>query len=134
MVSYIDGSVLAQLGTPDMCTPIACALAWPTRIKSPSEKLDFAALKSLSFYAPDIKRFAALRLSREALIAGGNASVVLNAANEIAVARFLNKNIGFLDIISLIEKTLSRLPNTPLRSIDDVIECDQLSRKIAAEI
>ena len=91
LVSYIDGSVLAQLGTPDMCTPIAYALAWPERIKSPSAKLDFTTLKSLTFDQPDMLRFPALKLCREALIAGGSAPTVLNAANEVAVSRLPQK-------------------------------------------
>jgi len=131
MVSYVDGSVLAQLGTPDMCTPIAYALAWPARIASPSAKLDFTTLKSLTFEASDTKRFPALRLAREVLAAGGNASVVFNAANEIAVARFLRKEIAFLDIVAIIEKTLADVANSPLRRIEDVIEADTQSRVVA---
>jgi 1-deoxy-D-xylulose-5-phosphate reductoisomerase len=134
MVAYIDGSVLAQLGAPDMCTPIAYALAWPTRIASPSPKLDFTTLKSLTFDQPDEIRFPALRISREAMTAGGSAPAILNAANEVAVARFLKGKIAFPDIIKIIETTLAKVANKPLRSIDDVIEIDTHSRKIAEDV
>ena len=131
MVSYIDGSVLAQMGTPDMATPIAHALAWPDRMESASRKLDFTTLKSLTFDTPDTDRFRALKLAREALRAGGSAPAVLNAANEIAVARFLKHEVGFTDIIRIIEATLEQIPNRALQSIEDVIEIDNHSRRIA---
>ncbi len=133
MVSYIDGSVLAQLGMPDMSTPIAYALAWPERIKSPSRKLDLASVGKLTFEPPDIERFPALRISRAALESGGSAPAVLNAANEVAVARFLNKEIAFPDIIRIIETTLAQIPPAPLHCIDDVIDTDKKARKIAEE-
>jgi len=134
MVSYIDGSVLAQLGAPDMSTPISYALAWPTRIKSQSQKLDLAAIGKLSFMRPDAGRFPALRLSRRALEAGGSAPAVLNAANEVAVARFLNKDIKFTDIVHIIEAVLEQLPPVPLHSIDDVLNIDAQARKAAEKI
>lgn len=131
LVSYIDGSVLAQLGTPDMSTPISYALAWPERITSPSRKLNLAQIGKLTFYAPDPERFPALRLSRDALNAGGNAPAVLNAANEVAVERFLKKEIAFTDIIRIIERTLETIPSAPLRNVDDVIAADTQTREVA---
>ncbi|HEU5048204.1 MAG TPA: 1-deoxy-D-xylulose-5-phosphate reductoisomerase [Rickettsiales bacterium] len=134
MVSYIDGSVLAQLGTPDMITPIAYALAWPTRITSGAKPLDLAAMGRLSFFPPDPQRFPSLRLSRTAMETGGSAPAVLNAANEIAVARFLKKEVAFTDIIRIIEATLERMPAVHLHSIDDVMATDAQARAIAANI
>jgi 1-deoxy-D-xylulose-5-phosphate reductoisomerase len=107
MVEYVDGSVLAQLGTPDMRTPIATTLAWPDRTPSPSARLDFAEVAKLTFEAPDIKRFPALRLAREAIESGGIMPAVLNAANEIAVASFLEGRIKFLDIAAITEQVLN---------------------------
>jgi 1-deoxy-D-xylulose-5-phosphate reductoisomerase len=103
MVAYSDGSVLAQLGTPDMRTPIAHALAWPERIEAPSERLDFRTIQALTFEVPDIERFPALRLAREALQTGGISTTIMNAANEIAVGSFLSSEIGFLDIARIVE-------------------------------
>ncbi len=108
MVAYIDGSVLAQLGTPDMRTPIAYALGWPRRIAAPSARLDFASLTALTFEKPDIARFPSLRLAREALALGPYGPAVLNAANELAVAAFLAARIGLLDIARVVEDTLAR--------------------------
>lgn len=134
MVSYIDGSVLAQLGTPDMSTPISYALAWPTRMKSQSQKLDLAALGKLTFMRPDIGRFPALRLCRHALDAGGSAPAALNAANEVAVARFLNKDIKFTDIVRIIETVMEQMPVASLQSIEDVIDIDLQARKLAEKV
>ncbi len=106
MVEYIDGSVLAQLGSPDMRTPIAYAMGWPQRISAPVERLDFAKLSGLTFFEPDTVKFPALRLAREALEAGGEAPCVLNAANEQAVAAFLEGKIPFLGIANLVENAL----------------------------
>jgi 1-deoxy-D-xylulose-5-phosphate reductoisomerase len=131
LVAVIDGSVLAQLSHPDMCTPIAHALAWPERIAAPVKKLDFAAVGSLQFEAPDTARFPALALARQALEAGGNAPTVLNAANEIAVHRFLKKEVGFLDVAAQVEKTLEAIPNSPLNTIEDVFACDREARRFA---
>ena len=133
MVAYIDGSVLAQLGTPDMRTPIAHTLAWPGRMASPSARLDLAQIGSLTFEAPDPERFPALRLAREALRAGGSAPAVLNAANEVAVQSFLTENIGFLDIPAVVEQTLERLPAAPIYALDDVVEADTQARAVASE-
>jgi 1-deoxy-D-xylulose-5-phosphate reductoisomerase len=134
MVTYVDGSVLAQLGTPDMRTPIAYSLAWPERMDTPSERLDLGAIARLTFEAPDPERFPALRLAREALKSGGNAPTILNAANEVAVERFLAGAIGFLDIAETVEETLSRIPNAPLSALDDVHGFDAEARGIAAVI
>jgi 1-deoxy-D-xylulose-5-phosphate reductoisomerase len=134
MVSYVDGSVLAQLGSPDMRTPIAYALAWPRRMAAPSPRLDLAALGNLSFESPDPERFPALRLARQALQTGRAAPTVLNAANEVAVAGFLNRRIGFLEIASIVEETLERATDAALACLDDVHEADGEARRIASEL
>ena len=103
LVEYVDGSVLAQLGTPDMRTPIAYALGWPARIATPAERLDLVKAATLTFEAPDPVRFPALRLARAALQSGGGAPTILSAANEVAVQAFLDRRIGFLDIHRLVE-------------------------------
>jgi 1-deoxy-D-xylulose-5-phosphate reductoisomerase len=131
LVQMIDGSVLAQMSHPDMCTPIAYAMAWPERITAPVKKLDFAAIKHLQFEAPDETRFPALRLAREALSAGGRAPTILNAANEVAVRRFLAGEIGFLDIAKSVEKTLETMDNASLTTLSDVLACDAHARQIA---
>jgi len=131
MVCYTDGSVLAQLGSPDMRTPIASTLGWPDRIPAPSPRLDFAALARLTFEPPDPVRFPALRIAREALADGGTAPTVLNAANEVAVAAFLERRIGFLDIARSVERTLDALPARPLASIEDVVATDLEAREVA---
>jgi 1-deoxy-D-xylulose-5-phosphate reductoisomerase len=133
MVAYQDGSVLAQLGTPDMRTPIAYALGWPKRIGAPSARLDFAKVAQLTFEAPDPVRFPALRIAREALKAGGTAPAILNAANEVAVAAFLAGRIGFMDIAALSESVLEALPKSDLGSIDDVIAADAEARRLAEQ-
>ncbi len=134
MVEYVDASVLAQLGTPDMRTPIAFALAWPDRMPAPSPRLRLEDIATLTFEAPDPVRFPSLRLAREALTAGGSAPTILNAANEIAVQRFLGREIGFLDIAAVVEETLEKVPSRPLRSLDDVYETDADARRLAQEI
>ncbi|MCK5168209.1 MAG: 1-deoxy-D-xylulose-5-phosphate reductoisomerase, partial [Rhodospirillaceae bacterium] len=106
LVSYVDGSVLAQMGTPDMRTPIAYALAWPGRMKAPSKMLSLADVGRLDFEAPDEERFPALRLARQALQTGKSAPTILNAANEIAVAAFLQGRVGFLQIAEIVESVL----------------------------
>ena len=131
MVSYVDGSVLAQLGVPDMRTPIAYTLAWPERMSAPVERLDLAKIAELSFEAPDSERFPALRLTREALRIGGDAPTILNAANEIAVASFLKNSIGFLEIAEIVEETLTGLPNGKPGSLDEVIAADSAARGFA---
>jgi 1-deoxy-D-xylulose-5-phosphate reductoisomerase len=128
LVEYVDGSVLAQLGSPDMRIPIACALAWPERIETPAQRLDLASIGRLDFEAPDLDRFPALRLARAALEAGGAAPIVLNAANEIAVARFLGGEIRFPDIVRLIGEALERIDAAAPRSIADVLDIDRSTR------
>ncbi len=134
LVAYADGSVLAQLGAPDMRTPIAYALGWPNRIDAPVAKLDLAAIATLTFEQPDPVRFPSLRLAREALRAGGSAAAVLNAANEVAVAAFLGRKIGFLDIAQVVERTLEGVDHCELGSIDDVLAQDQKARIFAASV
>jgi 1-deoxy-D-xylulose-5-phosphate reductoisomerase len=134
MVEYIDGSVLAQLGSPDMRIPIAHALAWSERMETPAEKLDLGRIGSLSFEQPDLERFPALRVAREALEAGGAAPVVLNAANEEAVAAFLDRRIGFLDIVQTVEAAVARTSAAPPRSIAEVIDIDRTARALARDL
>jgi 1-deoxy-D-xylulose-5-phosphate reductoisomerase len=128
MVEYVDGSVIAQLGSPDMRIPIAYALAWPERMETPAQRLDLIAAGRLDFEAPDFARFPALRLAREALVAGGAAPVVLNAANEIAVERFLAGEIRFGDIAELAERALADAKFDAPRVIGDVLEIDRVTR------
>jgi len=134
LVAYIDGSVLAQLGSPDMRTPIAYTLAWPDRMPSPSPRLDLAQIASLTFEPPDPVRFPALRLVREAVSAGGSAPTVLNAANEIAVHAFLAEQIGFLDIAEIVERTLAAIPVGPIDTLDDVHNFDKQARETATRL
>lgn len=134
LVAMVDGSVLAQMSHPDMKTPIAMALAWPERIEAPVKKLDFTELGSLQFEKPDTEKFPALALARAALEAGGNAPTVLNAANEIAVRRFLAGKIGFLDIARVVEQTLELVHTAPISSLDDALACDREARATAEDI
>jgi len=134
MVEYVDGSVLAQLGSPDMRIPIAHALAWPERMETPAEKLDLARIASLSFEAPDLERFPALRVARQAMESGGASPIVLNAANEEAVAAFLDRRIGFLAIVQLVEEALSRMDAPKPHSIADVIDIDKRTRALANDL
>jgi len=131
MVCYRDGSVLAQLGSPDMRIPIAHTLAWPQRIATAARKLDLAMVGKLEFLAPDLVRFPALRLAREALLAGGGAPTILNAANEVAVEAFLTKRIGFLDIIDIVERVLHSLGNPAAETLEAVIALDEAARNAA---
>jgi 1-deoxy-D-xylulose-5-phosphate reductoisomerase len=134
MVEYIDGSVLAQLGSADMRIPIAHALAWPERMETPAEKLDLAHIGSLSFESPDLELFPALRVARQALEAGGSSPIVLNAANEEAVAAFLDRRIGFLAIVGVVEEALSQMNAAKPRSISDVIDIDRQTRAMANDL
>ena len=109
LVEYTDGSTLAQLGPPDMRPPIACAFAWPDRLPWPAKKLDLVRSSPLSFEDPDPERFPALRIAKSALAAGGAAPTAMNAADEVAVAAFLARRIGFLDIAATVEETLTRM-------------------------
>jgi len=131
MVQYADGSILAQLGTPDMRTPIAHCLAWPNRMPVVLPRLDLAALGRLEFAAPDPARFPALRLAREALNAGGGAPTVLNAANEIAVALFLDRRLGFLDIAAVVEEAMQQLGAPAVAGLDEVLALDSAARALA---
>jgi 1-deoxy-D-xylulose-5-phosphate reductoisomerase len=134
MVAYVDGSVLAQLGTPDMRTPISFALGWPERMAAPSPRLDLAAIGRLTFERPDAERFPALALARSALKAGGAAPIVLNGANEEAVNAFLAGRIGFLEIAGVVAAALDRLGAGAIRSIEDVFETDAAARALTAEV
>ncbi len=134
MVCYKDGSVLAQLGSPDMRIPIAHTLAWPKRMTTASPRLDLAAVGRLEFTVPDLVRFPSLRLAREVLQNGGGAPTILNAANEIAVEAFLANRIGFLDISRTVERTLSRLGTPKPESIEDVVALDALARRTALDL
>jgi 1-deoxy-D-xylulose-5-phosphate reductoisomerase len=134
MVYFSDGSVLAQLGAPDMRIPIAHALAWPERLATNAPRLDLAAAAKLEFAPPDEIRFPALRLAREALQEGGGAPTILNAANEIAVAAFLQRRIGFLDIASVVEAVLSRMGPRPADTLAQVVELDAQARRCAGEM
>jgi 1-deoxy-D-xylulose-5-phosphate reductoisomerase len=131
MVTYVDGSVLAQLGAPDMRTPIAYALSWPHRSETPVAPLDLAAVGCLTFEPPDEDRFPALRLARAALAAGDSAATVLNAANEVAVHSFLAGEIGFLDIARVVETALEKTPGRTLATLEDVAEIDSVAREMA---
>ncbi|MBI1273906.1 MAG: 1-deoxy-D-xylulose-5-phosphate reductoisomerase [Alphaproteobacteria bacterium] len=131
MVEYADGSVLAQLGTPDMRTPIGYTLAWPERMETPAARLDLAQIGSLTFEAPDPEKFPALRLAREAMRAGGTAPAVLNAANEVSVQAFLDGKIGFLDIERINEATLGQVPAARLSGLDVLAEADAAARRHA---
>jgi 1-deoxy-D-xylulose-5-phosphate reductoisomerase len=128
LVEFVDGSVLAQLGSPDMRIPIAYALAWPERMPTPAERLDLAAIAKLEFEVPDLERFPALRLAREALETGGAAPIVLNAANEVVVASFLAGAIRFTDIADAVERALDEGDDPAPTSIDDVLEIDRGTR------
>lgn len=131
LVEYVDGSVIAQLGNPDMRTPIAHALGFPERIDAGVDFLDLARVGALHFEAPDMARFPCLRLAYEALQTGGAAPVVLNAANEVAVARFLAEEIGFTEIPRLIHAVMERCGATRLASLEDVFEADRAARECA---
>ncbi len=132
MVAYVDGSVLAQMGSPDMRTPIAHTLAWPERIDTPALRLDLVALGRLDFEPPDLERFPALSLARNALKAMGGAPTVLNAANEEAVAAFLNGGIGYLDVVAVVAYCLETVSGSGIDSLDDVCHLDLETRRVAA--
>jgi 1-deoxy-D-xylulose-5-phosphate reductoisomerase len=134
MVEYIDGAVLAQLGVPDMKTPIAYALAWPERLPLEMEPLDLCRLSGLTFYPPDHERFPCLYLAYQAMRSGGGAPVVMNAANEIAVDAFLHERIGFMDIPRLIYAVLDQIPSQSIHTLDDVLHLDTLARGIAVRL
>ncbi len=139
MVEYVDGSTLAQMGPPDMKTPIACALAYPHRLAWPAPKLDLAALGKLTFEAPDYERFPALKLAREALTAGGSAPTVFNAANEVAAYAFLDRRLAFLNIAAVVAETLDRATRSGMDftsedACDAALAVDAEARRIAETI
>ena len=134
MVSYVDGSVLAQLGNPDMRTPIAHALAHPERIVSGVDPVDLVQIGQLAFHRPDFTRFPCLQLAYDALRAEGSAPAVLNAANEVAVQAFLERKIGFRDIDRVIARTMERLSVSPIPDIDTLLEQDRHARETAMSI
>jgi 1-deoxy-D-xylulose-5-phosphate reductoisomerase len=131
LVEYVDGSVIAQLGNPDMRTPIAHALGFPDRIEAGVDFLDLARIGVLHFQPPDTARFPCLRLAYEALAAGGRAPAALNAANEVAVARFLEGRIGFMEIAKLIETVLGAHESGPIENLQDVLDADRAARACA---
>ncbi len=133
MVTYRDGSFLAQLGMPDMRTPIAHALAWPERIESGVERLDIENMGGLEFHAPDTKKFPCLELAYQALQGEDSASVVLNAANEVAVEAFLDRKIGFADIARILGNVLDMSRSLPVDTLESILECDQEARALAQE-
>ncbi|HLZ76186.1 1-deoxy-D-xylulose-5-phosphate reductoisomerase [Phenylobacterium sp.] len=140
MVEYADGSTLAQLGPPDMRSPIACAFAWPDRLPWPAQKLDLARVGPLDFQEPDLERFPALRIAKSALLAGGGAPAAMNGADEIAVAAFLDGRIGFLDIAEVVEETLSRMDRQNLLRppendpVDAARVTDATARRVAGDV
>lgn len=134
MVRYLDGSVLAQLGRPDMRTPIAHALAWPERIEAGVAPLDFNEVAGLHFEKPDLERFPALRLAFEALVAGGTAPAVLNAANEVAVDAFLAGDVAFLQLPEIVEQTLSRVKIATVPDLPTIIQADEEARVVASAL
>ncbi len=134
MVCYQDGSVLAQLGTPDMRIPIAHTLAWPSRMPTTSKRLNLAEIARLEFTEPDLLQFPALRLAREALKAGGGTPAILNAANEVGVDTFLKGKIGFLDIAGTVARVLDKLGTPRADSLEAVIELDAIARRTAHDL
>ncbi|KPK30535.1 MAG: 1-deoxy-D-xylulose 5-phosphate reductoisomerase [Betaproteobacteria bacterium SG8_40] len=134
MVEYVDGSVIAQMGNPDMRTPIAHALAYPQRVEAGVKRLDLAGAGRLDFTTPDCERFPCLRLAYQALRAGGSAPVYLNAANEVAVDRFLNHEIAFNAIAEIVEKVMDDLPSQRVESIEQILAADGSARAAAAKL
>ena len=140
LVEYADGSTLAQLGAPDMRTPIACALAWPDRMTWPAPRLDLTRTGDLTFEAPDPERFPALALAKSSLSAGGHAPAILNAANEVAVAAFLDRRVGFLDIAAIVGQTLNQVEARGLAeddmsdALDEVQDVEASARRAACEV
>lgn len=139
LVEYIDGSTLAQMGPPDMKTPIACALSWPQRMAWPAPRLDLAALGRLTFEAPDTDRFPALALARQALAEGGIAPIVFNAANEVAALAFLDRRLAFLNIAAVVAETLDRMTNARMditsdNACDAALAVDADARRVALDV
>lgn len=140
LVEYVDGSTLAQLGAPDMRSPIACAFSWPDRLPWPAPRLDLAAYGQLTFESPDLDRFPSIEIAREALRLAGAAPAAMNAANEVAVAAFLDRRIGFLDIAASVAGTLERMNSlgslsvTDNDAVENAMMIDASARRIAAEV
>jgi 1-deoxy-D-xylulose-5-phosphate reductoisomerase len=134
LVEYVDGSLLAQLGAPDMRTPIAQAMAWPDRIESGVHSLRLSEIGQLEFEPPDNKRFPSLGLARAAARAGGTAPAVLNAANEVAVQAFLDGRLNFTGIATVIDQVLQRLDTSPVKALADVLEADASARRMAVAL
>ena len=134
MVQYVDGSTLAQMGNPDMCTPIAHALAWPERIHTHVPALNVFTHSQLNFVEPDTTRFPALKLARQAMKVGGTTPAILNAANEIAVDAFLKQKIGFMQIPAIVEQTLNQLAHQAANSLDVILQADSEARAIAQQL
>jgi 1-deoxy-D-xylulose-5-phosphate reductoisomerase len=134
LVAYDDGSVLAQLGQPDMRTPISYAMAWPARMSTPVEELDLARIATLTFEAPDHERFPAMGLARASLREGACAPIVLNAANEIAVEAFLAGRIGFLDVVDLVARALDKAPRMEVDVLQTVLDIDRAARRQAIDL
>jgi len=134
LVQYADGSLLAQLGAPDMRTPIAQAMAWPDRISSGVQSLDLAVIGQLDFEPPDHGRFPSVQLARAAARAGGTAPALLNAANEVAVQAFLDRRLNFTGIATVIDQVLQHVDACPVRTLDDVLEADATARRFAAAL
>ncbi len=133
MVTYMDGSVLAQLGSPDMRIPISHGLAWPKRMETPAKKLDLTDVGKLHFFKPDEERFPALNITREVLQKGGSAPTILNASNEVAVYAFLEGKIGFLDIAKIVEETLNKIDFHNMTCLNDVHDVDENARRVSNE-
>ena len=134
MVSYLDGSVLAQLGMPDMRTPIAYALAWPERVEAGVKRLNLTEIHKLEFYSPDLESFPGLALAFQVLEAGDNAPVIFNAANEIAVEAFLQERIGFLQIPSIVSAALDVCETGKIDGLDEILEYDRLARETTGRL
>ncbi len=134
MVEYVDGSVLAQMGSPDMRTPIAYGMAWPERIASGVSPLDLFQVASLNFEKPDIVSFPCLKLAQEAFDTGGTACTVLNAANEVAVASFLKGNVSFISIPDIIASTLNKMGAVPIESVEQILAVDHEARLVAQQL
>jgi 1-deoxy-D-xylulose-5-phosphate reductoisomerase len=134
LVEYADGSMLAQLGAPDMRTPIAQALAWPERFASGVQSLNLAEIGQLAFEPPDHARFPSLGLARAAARAGGTAPAVLNAANEVAVQAFLDRRLNFTGIAAVIDKVLQHLDSSPVKALGDVLDADAAARRLATAL
>jgi 1-deoxy-D-xylulose-5-phosphate reductoisomerase len=134
LVEFVDGSLLAQLGSADMRIPIGYTLAWPERMETPADRLSLTEIRRLDFQAPDLERFPALRLAREALEQGGSAPIVLNAANEVAVEAFLKERIGFCDISRMVEEALHQIEAAAPRSVEEVVALDWKTRERASAL